>query len=84
MKKTLKQIERDAVVAALNECTTRRDAANRLGISIRTLFNKLRKYNDEDDFKPVPKVSKKQSVSMQEREEIQEVPSADDAENDPV
>ncbi|MCP4394703.1 MAG: sigma-54-dependent Fis family transcriptional regulator [Alphaproteobacteria bacterium] len=46
--RTVESVERDLIIDTLKHCLgNRTHAANILGISIRTLRNKLRKYNDE-------------------------------------
>jgi len=46
--KTVSQVERDLIINTLNHCLgNRTHAANILGISIRTLRNKLKQYNDD-------------------------------------
>ena len=46
--KTVSQVERDLIISTLSHCLgNRTHAANILGISIRTLRNKLKQYNDD-------------------------------------
>jgi len=46
--KTVSQVERDLIINTLSHCLgNRTHAANILGISIRTLRNKLKQYNDD-------------------------------------
>lgn len=56
MPRTLAEIEKDAIEAALAEHGGNRDlAAEQLGISRSTIFNKLRRYKREKSNAEVPK-----------------------------
>lgn len=53
--RTVAQVERDLIIDTLQHCLgNRTHAANILGISIRTLRNKLKLYNDEGMAVPMP------------------------------
>lgn len=53
--KTVSEVERELIISTLNHCLgNRTHAANILGISIRTLRNKLKQYNDEGFTVPSP------------------------------
>ncbi len=53
--RTVAEVERDLILETLNHCLgNRTHAANILGISIRTLRNKLNQYNDEGVYVPLP------------------------------
>lgn len=53
--KTVAQVEQDLILDTLNHCLgNRTHAANILGISIRTLRNKLKQYNDDGVVVPQP------------------------------
>jgi DNA-binding NtrC family response regulator len=53
--KTVAEVERDLILDTLNHCLgNRTHAANILGISIRTLRNKLKQYGDEGTPVPMP------------------------------
>jgi DNA-binding NtrC family response regulator len=52
---TMEELEKLAIVKALDQCGgNRTHAANRLGISVRTLQRKLRQYELERRVKPFP------------------------------
>jgi two-component system response regulator FlrC len=52
---TVAEVERDLIIDTLQHCLgNRTHAANILGISIRTLRNKLKQYNDEGMAVPMP------------------------------
>jgi two-component system response regulator FlrC len=51
--RTVESVERDLIISTLNHCLgNRTHAANILGISIRTLRNKLNAYNQESIMVP--------------------------------
>ena len=53
--KTVSEVERELIINTLNHCLgNRTHAANILGISIRTLRNKLKQYNDDGVAVPAP------------------------------
>jgi len=53
--KTVSEVERELIINTLNHCLgNRTHAANILGISIRTLRNKLKLYNEEGFSVPAP------------------------------
>jgi len=53
--RTVAEVERDLIIDTLQHCLgNRTHAANILGISIRTLRNKLKQYNDEGMAVPMP------------------------------
>ena len=53
--RTVSDVERDLILQTLNHCLgNRTHAANILGISIRTLRNKLKQYTDEGVRVPLP------------------------------
>jgi DNA-binding NtrC family response regulator len=53
--RTVSDVERDLIIDTLHHCLgNRTHAANILGISIRTLRNKLRLYSDEGIAVPPP------------------------------
>ena len=53
--KTVSEVERELIISTLNHCLgNRTHAANILGISIRTLRNTLKQYNDEGFTVPSP------------------------------
>ena len=53
--KTVSEVERELIINTLNHCLgNRTHAANILGISIRTLRNKLKQYNDDGVAVPTP------------------------------
>ena len=55
MGRTVADVERDLIIDTLKHCLgNRTHAANILGISIRTLRNKLRQYTDEGVPVPMP------------------------------
>jgi DNA-binding NtrC family response regulator len=53
--RTVAEVERDLILDTLDHCLgNRTHAANILGISIRTLRNKLKQYTDEGVSVPMP------------------------------
>ncbi|GAK46482.1 two component sigma-54 specific Fis family transcriptional regulator [Tepidicaulis marinus] len=53
--RTVAEVEKDLIIGTLEHCLgNRTHAANILGISIRTLRNKLKQYNDEGTAVPAP------------------------------
>ena len=53
--RTVAEVERDLIIDTLQHCLgNRTHAANILGISIRTLRNKLKLYNDDGMAVPMP------------------------------
>ena len=53
--RTVAEVERDLIIDTLQHCLgNRTHAANILGISIRTLRNKLKQYNEEGMAVPMP------------------------------
>ena len=89
---TLDDIERITIESALKFYHgNKTQTANSLGITIRTLYNKLERYGVEDGqtngvqteervrVEPDVKVSEEQSMSMRQRQEVQELPSKSDA-----
>ncbi len=44
----LAEVEERLILTTLQECTTREEAAKRLGISIKTLYNRLRSYSSRE------------------------------------
>ncbi len=54
--RTVADVERDLIIETLDHCLgNRTHAANILGISIRTLRNKLKQYSDEGLEVPMPR-----------------------------
>ena len=61
--KTVAEVERDLILETLNHCLgNRTHAANILGISIRTLRNKLKLYTEDGVHVPVPGEVKGQAL----------------------
>jgi DNA-binding NtrC family response regulator len=61
--KTVAEVERDLILDTLNHCLgNRTHAANILGISIRTLRNKLNQYTDEGAMVPSPGDGQKAAI----------------------
>jgi two-component system response regulator FlrC len=61
--RTVSEVERDLIIDTLEHCLgNRTHAANILGISIRTLRNKLRLYNEEGYTVPAPREAERRAV----------------------
>ncbi len=61
--RTVAEVERDLILETLTHCLgNRTHAANILGISIRTLRNKLKQYNEEGTMVPLPGEGRKAVV----------------------
>ena len=61
--RTVADVERDLIIDTLTHCLgNRTHAANILGISIRTLRNKLKQYNEEGFAVPTPREGERPSV----------------------
>jgi DNA-binding NtrC family response regulator len=61
--RTVSDVERDLIIDTLHHCLgNRTHAANILGISIRTLRNKLRQYSDEGITVPPPGEAERPSL----------------------
>jgi len=63
--RTVADVERDLILQTLDHCLgNRTHASNILGISIRTLRNKLNQYNDEGHRVPPPSGSEARAVGF--------------------
>lgn len=88
---TLEEVERDVILKALRFYSLNRaKTAVALGVSRRTIDNKLAKYKGEESGKPLylegrthlesaKESAKERTMSVRQPEEVQEVPPSDDA-----
>lgn len=85
--RTLEDVEKEVIFQALSFYHgNRTQTARSLGIALRTLQNKLEIYNNASvqtargsDMEPVSKVSEECAMPLQERQEVQAVPSSKNA-----